>query len=84
MITEIQFNCTAKIKERMKTMNLKITMAAARENAGLSQKQFAEQCGVSESTVINWEKGRTSPDLKKIPLLEKAYGIPLDYVKMPY
>lgn len=65
-------------------MILKITMSSARENAGLTQKQFAELCGVSESTVINWEKGRTSPDLKKIPLIENAYGIPLDFVKLPY
>lgn len=65
-------------------MNFKITMSAARENAGLTQKQFGEICGVSESTVISWEKGRTSPDLKKIPLIENAYGIPLDFVKMPY
>lgn len=59
-------------------------MSAARENAGLTQKQLAEKCEVSESTVINWEKGRTFPDLRKLPLLEKAYGIPLDFVKIPY
>ena len=65
-------------------MNLKITMESARVNAGLTQKQLALKCGVSESTVINWEKGRALPSLKKIPLLEKAYGIPLDFVKIPY
>ena len=63
---------------------LKITMAAARVNAGLTQKQFASMCEVSESTVVEWEKGRSYPSIKKIPLIEKAYGIPLDYVKIPY
>lgn len=65
-------------------MSIKITMAAARENAGLTQKQLATKCKVSESTVISWEKGRTYPDIRKLPLLEKAYGISLDYVKLPY
>lgn len=65
-------------------MDLKITMTAARVNAGLTQKEFASMCKVSESTVLNWESGRTLPSIKKLPLLEKAYGIPLDYVKIPY
>ena len=65
-------------------MELKITMASARVNAGLTQKQFAKECKVSESTVIKWENGESCPHIKRLPLLEKAYGIPLDYVKIPY
>jgi transcriptional regulator with XRE-family HTH domain len=65
-------------------MSIKITMASARVNAGLTQKQLAEVCEVSESTVINWENGKSHPHIKRLPLLEKAYGIPLDYVKIPY
>ena len=65
-------------------MGIKISMAAARKNADLTQKQLAEACGVSESTVINWESGKAHPHIKRLPLLEKAYGIPLDYVKIPY
>lgn len=65
-------------------MSIKISMAAARLNAGLTQKELAVECGVSESTVVNWEKGKAHPHIKRLPLLEKAYGIPLDYVKIPY
>lgn len=65
-------------------MDFKISMASARVNAGLTQKQLAVECGVSESTVINWETGKTHPHIKRLPMLEKAYGIPLDYVKIPY
>ena len=65
-------------------MDFKINMAAARVNAGLTQKELAKQCKVSETTVIKWEQGETSPHIKRLPLLEKAYGIPLDYVKIPY
>lgn len=60
----------------------KITMASARVNAGLTQKQLAVACEVSETTVFNWENGKSFPSVRKLPLLEKAYGIPLDYVKM--
>ena len=65
-------------------MGIKISMAAARINAGLTQKKLAEECGVSESTIINWENGKAHPHIKRLPLLEKAYGIPLDNVKIPY
>lgn len=63
---------------------IKISMASARVNAGLTQKQLADACLVSESTVFNWENGKSYPSTRKLPLLEKAYGIPLDYVKIPY
>ena len=61
---------------------IKITMASARVNAGLTQKQLAKECNVSETTVLNWENGKSFPSVRKLPLLEKAYGIPLDYVKI--
>jgi len=65
-------------------MGIKISIAAARVNAGLTQKELATACKVSESTVISWEQGKTCPHIKRLPLLEKAFGIPLDYVKIPY
>lgn len=65
-------------------MSIKISMASARVNAGLTQKNLAVACKVSESTVVNWENGKSYPSVKKLPLLEKAYGIPLDNVKIPY
>ena len=65
-------------------MEIKISMASARVNAELTQKQLADACGVSEGTVVNWEKGKSHPHIKRLPLLEKAYGIPLDNVKIPY
>lgn len=65
-------------------MAIKISMAAARVNAGLTQKQFAEACGVSESTVLKWESGERVPKMSMIPVLEAAYGIPIDNVRFPY
>ena len=65
-------------------MAIKISMAAARVNAGLTQKQLAAICGVSENTVINWENGKTVPRIDMLPVLEEAYGISADYIRFPY
>lgn len=37
-------------------MTIKLTLKAARVNAGLTQKQLAKLMGISESTMIKWEK----------------------------
>ena len=37
-------------------MTIKLTLKAARVNAGLTQKQLANLMGISESTMIKWEK----------------------------
>lgn len=37
----------------------KITLAAARVNAGLTQEQLAEKLGVTRKTYANWETGKT-------------------------
>lgn len=37
-------------------MTVKLTLKAARVNAGLTQKQLASLLGISEATMIKWEK----------------------------
>jgi hypothetical protein len=37
-------------------VTIKLTLKAARVNAGLTQKQLANLMGISESTMIKWEK----------------------------
>lgn len=34
---------------------------------GLTQFEAAEQLGVAEVTVVNWERNHTSPDLRTVP-----------------
>lgn len=60
--------------------DLKITPAAARVNAGLTQRDVAEKMGVSTNTVINWENGKTVPSVSMAWRLSKLYGIPLDNI----
>ena len=50
---------------------INITLEAARVNAGYTQEQAASNLGVSRSTIINWENGKTIP------------GIPLDCIFLP-
>ena len=38
-------------------MTLKLTLKAARVNAGLTQKELATLMGISETPMITWEKG---------------------------
>ena len=40
-------------------MSGKITLKAARVNAGLTQKELAEKIGKSETTIIKWENDQT-------------------------
>jgi len=39
-----------------------VDVRAVRQKLGLSQSQFAARFGFSQSTVRNWEQGRTQPD----------------------
>lgn len=57
---------------------LKISIRAARVNAGLSQKAAAEHLGVSNKTIGNWENGSTFPPADKIPEICSLYGLSYD------
>ncbi len=51
-----------------------ITLKAARVNADMSQQEAAKQLGISKSTLANYEKYKTIPDIemsKKIAALYK-------------
>lgn len=61
-----------------------ISLAAARVNARLTQKELADRCGVSESTVNAWETGKRLPNLKMLAAIENATGISLNYIRFPY
>lgn len=56
----------------------RITLPAARKNAKLTQKELAELCGVSESTVWSWENGRTEPTVSQAMKICEAVGLHID------
>ena len=59
---------------------LKITLEAARVNAGYTQKDAAKKLGVSNKTVQNWENGRSYPSADKIAEICDLYVISYDNI----
>lgn len=63
---------------------IKISLEAARVNAGLTQEQAASKLGVSRGTIMNWEKGRIAPRIPEMDRMAKLYQIPVDYIFLPH
>ena len=63
--------------------DFRISIAAARVNSNLNQKEFAQKIGVSLSTVVNWEKGKTEPDASQLRMISQLSGIPMDIIFIP-
>lgn len=61
----------------------KISLEAVRVNAGYSQKEWAEIFGISNVTVVNWEKGKTEPTLSQLRKMSELSGIPMDFISIP-
>ena len=57
---------------------MKISLKAARTNAGLTQKEAADSLGVSNKTVGKWEKGESFPGANVIPKICDLYGASYD------
>lgn len=56
----------------------KLSLPVARKLANLTQKELAEKCGVSESTILNWEKGKSYPNVKQAKFICEAVGLQYD------
>ena len=50
----------------------------ARQKAGMTQEQVAEQIMVSRVTVSHWENGKSLPDVVSLISLSDLYSISLD------
>ena len=59
---------------------LKITLEAARVNAGYTQKGAAEKLGISNTTLCNWEKGTSFPNAQQIDQICSLYGLSYDNI----
>lgn len=52
----------------------------ARKAANISQQQAAQELGVRQSTIANWETGSRKPAYTFIAALAKLYGCTTDYL----
>ena len=57
---------------------IRIKLAAARVNAGMTQDDTSKALGVTKQTVVNWENGRSEPSVSQGQKLSELYNIPLD------
>lgn len=58
------------------------TAKAVRLSAGLPQAEAARRAGLSRVAVSNWERGKSTPDLKSLELLLAACGCELKIEKL--
>jgi len=59
-----------------------MSIKAARESKGYSQKELAELMGVSQPTVCDWETGKKNPAGKNLKKLSTLLGCTTDYLIM--
>lgn len=57
---------------------MQITMRAARTNAGLTQEEASKRLGISETTLRNWESGKSTPRASKFPDICRLYNCPIE------
>jgi len=58
----------------------KITLKAARVNAGLTQKEAAKRIGISYQTLSEYEKDASRIKLATIEKICSVYGLPSEYI----
>jgi transcriptional regulator with XRE-family HTH domain len=57
---------------------MKITLKAARVNKGLTQQEVAKAMKKSKNTIVNYENGRSVPDIETGKALASLYGCTVD------
>lgn len=64
-------------------MEIKISLAAARVNANMTQEQAANAVKVNKTTIINWEKGKTRIPFSALKDLCELYNFPIENIFLP-
>ena len=57
---------------------VRMTLRAARVNAGYTQKEAASLLKISQCTLHNWEKGLSMPKANQIAAICDLYGVTYD------
>lgn len=61
-------------------MKLSDKIWVCRKKAGLSQEALAEKIGVSRQAISKWETGDAAPEITKLPLLARTFGVTADWL----
>ena len=52
----------------------------ARENTGFTQREISKETKIPQSTIANYETGRTEPDIENLGILADFYGVSTDWL----
>ena len=61
-------------------MTLKDKIMYCRKKAGMSQEELGEKIGVSRQAISKWETGESTPEVGKLLLLAKTFGVTTDWL----
>ena len=61
---------------------MKLTLAAARINAGYTQLEAAKRIGVSRQAVSYWETGRHAPTYEHLDKICDVYKVKLEWLSL--
>lgn len=56
--------------------SFKLTLAALRVNKGLNQEEIAKELGIHKNTWMNWEAGKTFPNIQDLEKIEEYFSVP--------
>ena len=62
--------------------NFKISLAACRVNAGLTQHELCKILNISPTTWMYWETGKKEPRFSAVMKLSELSGVPVDYINV--
>ena len=51
-----------------------------RSENGITQVKLAEETGLSQAALANWENGQRSPSAYAVVILAKYFGVTTDYL----
>ncbi len=63
--------------------SIKISMAAARVNAGKTQADIASSMKVSKQTIVNWENGKVIPKPAQLKMFCDLCDMPVEAILLP-
>lgn len=55
---------------------IRISLAAARVNANMTQDEASKELHISKQTLVNWEKGITQPKIDQAERMSELYKMP--------
>ena len=61
-------------------MNIGQAIVTIRKARGMTQKELAERCGMSQNALVSIEKNRSQPPMETMKRLQKALGVPQSYI----